>query len=97
MVVGADPRVMGALSRAMALPSQPGLFLRAAAVWLSLAVLGAVYWGIVVVALTAVPAMAVGLAFVVQQALMLVGAWIKLLRLAMATELAGQLTAGRPG
>lgn len=93
MVVGADPRVMGALSRAVALPAQPALFLRAAAAWVFLAVLGTVYWGIVVAALTAVPAMAVGPAFVLQQVLMLAGAWTKLLRLAVAAGLAGQLTA----
>ena len=57
-------------------------------IWLALVLLGLLYAGLFSGLLLLVPASAVVAVFMVQQALNLLGAWLKLLRLAMAIELA---------
>ena len=88
LVARADRRAGRALARALALPGRPRLLLAALLLWLGLALLGAVFLALGGALLLAVPATALVAAFVIQQALALLGAWLKLLRLAVAVELA---------
>lgn len=87
LVTRGDRRAWRALVRALALPTQPGLLLTALLLWLGLALLGAALLALGAALPLLVPAAALAAAFVVQQALALLGAWLKLLRLAVAVEL----------
>jgi len=88
MVVRRDPRALAVLGRAFALVARPGLFLRALALWLLLALLGAAYNLATGAAVLSLPSGLPALTVVVQQVVALGGGWLKLLRLAVALGLA---------
>ncbi|HEX2171019.1 MAG TPA: hypothetical protein VHL09_01065 [Dehalococcoidia bacterium] len=87
IVASADRRVLTAAGRVFARLRQPRFFLGALAVWLLLVAAGLVFQAAQLLTLQAIPALAVAPALLVQQAIHIAGAWLKLLRLAVATEL----------
>ncbi len=88
LVARRDMRALRALGRALALLARPRSLLRALAAWLLLALVSAAFWGLVFGVLLLVPATALAAAFVAQQAVAFLGAWLKLLRLRAALWLA---------
>jgi hypothetical protein len=89
LVLRGDPRASRALGRALALPfRRPRRFLLALLLWIALALLSALYAGLHGGTLLLVPATAVAASVLLQQLLALLAAWLKLLRLAVAVELA---------
>jgi hypothetical protein len=89
LVAREDRRAVRALGRALALLAQPGRLLSVLLLWALLALLGAAFWALSGALLLAVPTAALAATFLLQQALALAGAWLKLLRLAVAVELTG--------
>lgn len=77
-----------ALARALRDLARPSSPLRALLAWLVLAALGAALWALGAAAQALVPAPHLAGILVFSQALALLGAWLKLLRLAVAVELA---------
>lgn len=96
MVARDDPSALGALGRAFGLVVRTPLLAQAVLLWLALAALGGVLSSVAVVALAGVPALALLAAALVQQGLALLGAWLKLIRLAVAVELSAW-PAAQPG
>jgi hypothetical protein len=88
LVARADRGATRALGRALALATRPGLLAPAALVWLGLGLLTALGWalGVAVGGALAPRALLVGLAL--DQVIALAGAWLKVLRLAAAVEIA---------
>lgn len=94
MVARDNPRALRALGRALAAPfRRPGLIMAAAGVWLALGLLGAVYTAGGNAAVVAIPLALSAVALVAQQLVAFGGAWLKVLRLAVAL---GVAQAGRP-
>ena len=88
LVLGPDRSAGRALGRALRTPARPRFFWGAVLLWLILAAAGLAFAGVAVGLVVAVPATSILVAFVAQQIAALVGAWLKLLRLALAVELA---------
>jgi hypothetical protein len=89
LVLRGDPRASRALGRSLALPfRRPRHFLLALLFWIALALLSTLYAGLFGGLLLLVPATAVAASVLLQQLLALLAAWLKLLRLAVAVELA---------
>jgi hypothetical protein len=88
MVIRRDPSAARALARALALPARPVVFVQAAALWAMLATVAAAYWSLAGAVATAIPATSVAAAFSAQQVVAALGAWLKLIRLAVAVEVA---------
>ena len=95
MVARDDPRALRALGRALAAPfRRPGLILGAVALWLALGLLGAIYSAAGATAVVSIPLALSLLALLLQQAIAFGGAWLKVLRLAVALAVA---RAANPG
>jgi hypothetical protein len=77
-----------ALRRALILPCRPGVFLHATLLWLFLLAAGTLYWTASSRALLDTPATALLVVFGAQQLVALLGAWLKVVRYALAVELA---------
>jgi hypothetical protein len=93
LVVGSHRGAARALGRAFALPGRPRLLASALLLWALLGLLGAAHVAVGSVMVASVPASALLPAFLAQQAVAFLGAWLKLLRLATALNLAA---AARP-
>jgi hypothetical protein len=88
MVLRGDRRAAAAVGRALALLGRRRLLASASLAWLALAVLGGLYWAVGVAAAGAVPPEALLAGLALQQVVALGGAWLKLLRLAVAVQIA---------
>ena len=88
LVLGSDRSAGRALGRALRAPVRPRFFLGAVLLWLILAAAGLAFARVAAGLAVAIPATSILVAFVVQQVAALIGAWLKLLRLALAVELA---------
>jgi hypothetical protein len=87
MVWRGDRRAARALGRALALVGRPRLLAGACLAWLALGALGGL-WALAAAAAGALGPGALLAGFALQQAVALAGAWIKVLRLAVALEIA---------
>ena len=88
MVLRGDRQPLAAIGRAFGLLGRPGLFLQALAIWLVLAVLGAVFWGATGAGVGAVPVDRPALGLIVGQVFALGGALLKVIRLGIALAMA---------
>lgn len=95
LVLGGERRARQGLLTALALLARPRLLAPATLAWLALAALGLLHLIGSAALLAAVPASASGVTFAAGQVLALLGAWLKLLRLALALELARGLPRAR--
>jgi hypothetical protein len=88
MVRRGDRGAARAVGRALALLARPRLLAGACLAWLGLGALSGLVWALGAAAAGALWPSALLLAFALQQVVALAGAWLKLLRLAVALEIA---------
>jgi hypothetical protein len=91
MVERNAPGAARALGRALALLGRPRLLASAGLAWLGLGALGALLWALGWIAAAALGPGALVAGLLLQQVVALAGAWLKLLRLAVAIEIARAL------
>lgn len=88
VVVEGDRRVLRVTGRTMAWLWHPPFLARALATWLLLGMVGLAFGAAQLALISAIPATSLAISFAVAQLALFAGAWLKLLRLGVAIELA---------